>query len=348
MVASLAATAPQPALAGIPGLSARRVVGGLNQPVAFTFGPGNRIWFVEKTTGRIAIFDRTTRETHRFYRVSGVNGAGERGMLGIALHPDYPGKPYVFVYATRSVGGRLRNQIIRLTRTGGRGTAPKVLFDSAAGGSPYHNGGRILFGLGGNLYAIVGDAHNSSNSQQLGDDRGKILRMTPSGGVPPSNPFRGLVFAYGIRNSFGFDFDPQTGDLWETENGPQCNDEINRILPGENYGWGPNETCDGTVAGTNQDGPSPTLPERNFANTIGITGMAFCDGCGLDLASEGTFFFGEVNGTAIRRATLNPGRTSITSVEVVLNASDSPLSFEVGPGGDIFFSTFGGIYRLVT
>ena len=70
--------------------------------------------------------------------------------------------------------------------------------------------------------------------------------MTPGGKIPADNPFPdSYAYSYGNRNSFGLAFDPETGDLWETENGPECNDELNRILPGRNYGWGPSETCAG-------------------------------------------------------------------------------------------------------
>src|SRR4029434_4236693 len=101
-----------------------------------------------------------------------------------------------------------------------------VLFTSDAGGSPYHNGGRIAFGPDGMLYAIVGDAHNSSNAQDTtNEDRGKIIRIEPDGAAPSDTPFGDRVWVYGIRNSFGFAFDPQTDDLWETDNGPSCHDE---------------------------------------------------------------------------------------------------------------------------
>ncbi|HEU5224852.1 MAG TPA: PQQ-dependent sugar dehydrogenase, partial [Actinomycetota bacterium] len=219
LVAQLA-LASTPASAG-SGIRAREVVGNLNQPVAFTFGPGRKIWYVEKGTGEVRIHDLDTGADRLFVKVPGVNGDGERGMLGIALHPSYPGKPLVYVYATRSAGGGLHNQILRYRDRHGSGVSRTVLFTSVAGGSPYHNGGRIAFGPDGMLYAIVGDAHDSSNAQDITDeDRGKIIRIEPDGGVPSDNPFGNRVWVFGIRNSFGFDFDPRTDELWETENGP--------------------------------------------------------------------------------------------------------------------------------
>jgi glucose/arabinose dehydrogenase len=329
-------------------IEARLVAGGLDQPVAFTFGPGNTIWYVEKESGQIRIFDRDTRRDRLFATVPGVNGDGERGMLGIALHPDYPDKALVYVYATRNAGGGLRNQILRYRDRDGSGVNRHTLLSTPAGGGPYHNGGRILFGSDGMLYAIVGDAHDSSNSQDMSENRGKILRIEPDGDVPAGNPFDDRVWAFGIRNSFGFAFDPQTDDLWETENGPGCNDEVNRILSGRNYGWGPSETCGGSAPeNTNQDGPNPVLPEVLYENTIGITGIAFCDGCHLGRRSEGAAFSGAINNGDVTRMILNDDRDGISARRVVYDHGRGTISFEVAPNGTIFFSDFGGIYRLV-
>jgi glucose/arabinose dehydrogenase len=327
-----------------------RVLHGLKQPVAFTFTPNGRIFYLEKTTGEIHLADPANDANHRFFTVSHVNGSGERGMLGVALHPHYPSKPFVYVYATRSVHGHLRNQILRIRSSGGHGTGMKVIFSAPASASPYHNGGRIMFGLDGDLYAFVGDAHDSSNAQDTSrNDRGKMLRMTPTGRRPATNPFRNLIWSYGNRNSFGFDFDPQTNDLWETENGPECNDELNLITKGDNFGWGPHETCSGSAPdNTNQDGPNVHLPRYWYTNTLGITGMAFCQACNLNPASEGTFFFGDVNNGKLYRADLNPARDDLSGdPSVILTHSGSILSLETAPNGTIYFSDFGAIYKLV-
>lgn len=343
---ALLALAPTPASADI---ESRRVIGNLRAPVAFTFGPGRTIWYVEKNTGRVRIHDLDTDRDRLFVRVPGVSGAGERGMLGIALHRNYPNKPLVYLYVTRSVNGQVRNEILRYRDDDGTGRNRRVLLTAIAGGAPYHNGGRIAFGPDGMLYAVVGEAHDPSNSQDLTDeDRGKILRIEPDGDVPPNNPLDGRLYAYGIRNSFGFAFDPQTDDLWETENGPGCNDEVNRIVPGRNFGWGPNQTCDGSSPGnTNQDGPNPVLPALFYQGTIGITGIAFCEGCRLGAASEGTAFFGAINNGEITMISFNGARDAITDDTVVLDHGSGTISFEASPSGRIFFSDFEAIYKLV-
>ncbi len=335
-----------PAMADV---HARRVVGGLDQPVAFTFGPGNQVWYVEKQTGEVRVVDLDTDEDDLFVTVDGVDASGERGMLGIALHPDFPETPYVYVYATRTDGGNLRNEILRFEDDNGSGTHQEVLFSAPASSSPYHNGGRIAFGPDGMLYAIVGDGHDASNAQDRSDnDRGKIIRIDPDGGIPGSNPFGDRIWAYGIRNSFGFAFDPESGALWETENGPECNDEVNRIRRGGNFGWGPSETCSGDSPGnTNGDGPDPIRPRLFYRSTIGITGIAFCHGCHLGARSEGAAFHGAVNNGQVSRLILDARRTRIAHHSVVYDHPQATLSFEVGPSGRIFFSDFNGIYKLV-
>jgi aldose sugar dehydrogenase len=323
---------------------------GLDQPVAFTFRSNGRIFYVEKDTGEVRILNPATDDDRLFYTVPGVDGQGERGTLGVALHPDFPTRPFVYVYATRLVHGVLQNQILRITSDDGVGTNRRVIFSTRASSSPYHNGGRIEFGPDGMLYAIVGEGHSPASAQNLKNPRGKILRMTPRGKRPADNPIaHSKIFAYGIRNSFGFDFDPVTGDLWETENGPSCNDEVNYIpVGGRNYGWGRRQDCGRLPAprDTNNSGPRPRfLPEMWFVNPIGITGMTFCAGCGLT-GSEGDMFFGDVKFGQIRRVPLGAGRHSISGVGRVVFNTGSVISVESGPNGSIYYSDFSGIYRL--
>ena len=327
---------------------ARRVVGGLQQAVAFTFDDRGRIWFVQKAVGDIRVVDPDSGHQWRFYRVHDVAAEGEQGLLGIALDPGFPREPFVYVFATRIVDGHLVDQILRIENVDGRGRHPRVIYSSAASPSHIHSGGRILFGPDGMLYAAVGDAGSSSNAQSTSSTRGKILRMTPIGHVPDDDPSGSLVWASGIRNSFGFAFDPVNLTPWESENGPECNDEVNHLRAGGNFGWGPSESCSGTAPGnTNQDGPSPIQPQLWYTPTIAPTGLVFCDGCRLGPHSEGAFFFGSYNTGEIRRVVLTADRLSVESESVLANAPDLALSMEAGPGGRIYFSSYIAIFRLV-
>jgi glucose/arabinose dehydrogenase len=232
----------------------------------------------------------------------------------------------------------------------------RVIFSSDTTAGPYHDAGRILFGPDGYLYAVQGEAHDSSNAQNLRNSAGKILRMTRSGAPAPGNPFIGsrgldpLIYAYGIRNSLGFTFDPQSRQLWETENGPECNDELNRIVKGGNFGWGPKESCVGTTPNdTNNSGPKPRIhPKRWYSPVIAPTGAVFCEHCGLDPASEGALFFGAYNTGEIRRVTLTPNRLGVKSQRVVYRTRlGTVLSMESASDGRLFYSDNGSIYELV-
>ena len=163
---------------------------------------------------------------------------GEGGVLGLAFLPDTtaPGElGWVYLYFTATSD----NRIDRMPLSGTQGSYELGAPDSVLTGIPKagnHDGGRIGFGPDGLLYATAGDAGNTGNAQDLASLGGKILRMTPTGAVPADNPFGTLVYSYGHRNPQGIAWD-STGQLWASEFGQNTWDELNRILPGSNYGW---------------------------------------------------------------------------------------------------------------
>jgi len=328
---------------------AQPVVVGLAFPAAFTVAPDGRIFYGLRFTGEIRIFDPADSSDTHFFTISHVATTGEQGLLGLAVSPQYPTKPWVYAYATRTVSQVTKNQIVRIKPAQGGGLTMEVLFNTGAASS--HNGGRIAFGPSGQLYGVVGENGIPVQSQNLGTTLGKVIRMTASGGVPSTNPIPGnYMWAYGIRNSFGFAFDPVTGRLWETENGPECNDELNVIRKAGNYGWGASGTCSTPPAppkNTNQDGPSPILPRRWYTPQIAPTGAAFCSGCGLGSTSEGALFFGTFNTNQIRRVTLDASRSGVASETVVYTHPSPILSVQAAPGGTLYFSDPGGIYKLI-
>ncbi len=325
------------------------VIRDVEQPVSFDFDPRGRIWFVEKGIGDVRIFDPRTGRSHRFFQVSDLVTDIEQGLDGIALDPGFPQQPYVYLFATRLVRGTLKDQILRVTAGTGGSRPVEVIYSSAASPLHQHSGGRLVFGPDGMLYVVVGDATDPADAQDLGSTRGKILRLTPEGEAAPGNPFGSRVWAYGIRNSFGMAFDPVTGTLWETENGPECNDELNRIVRGRNYGWGPAADCGSATppSDTNRDGPNPVMPLRWFTPTIAPTGVAFCEDCGLGPHSVNSLFFGTFNTGELWRAELSSDRTRVRRCEAVATLGDLVLSLEVGPDGAIYYSTYLGIRLLV-
>jgi glucose/arabinose dehydrogenase len=323
---------------------------GLNGPSGFTFSPNGKIWYLERPTGEVRILNPKTGADHLFYKIASVNGAGERGALGIALDPSWRTQPFVYVYVTRTWNGALRNLVVRIRNDGGHGTHFRVLLSTPPSASGYHNGGRIRFGPDHKLYVMVGDGHASSNAQDRTSNlQGKILRLDRDGTAAAGDPY-GRIWSFGHRNSFGFTFDPKTGRLWETENGPTCNDEINHIVRGGNYGWGTSENCGGTAPGdTNNSGPTPRhLPKTFFPTPIGITGDAFCLACGLGASVNGDLVFGDVDTGSIRAINMNASRTGFSAPSRVLltPSSGGVHSLEIGPNHRIYFSGPNGIYRL--
>jgi aldose sugar dehydrogenase len=343
-----------PALFGVrPALATRGVpvARNLNVPVGFTFGPHGLLVYVERNTGWVRFRNLSTGADRRVHHVTRVDSTGERGALGIALHPAWPRQPFLYVFATKQTTAGLRNQVIRVRVVRGHAVGTKVVLSIPAGPASNHNGGRILFGPGGKLFVIVGDGADSATAQNLNSPKGKILRINPDGGVPRGNPFGNRIWAYGIRNSIGFTFDRTTRFLWETENGPSCNDEVNLIRRGKNHGWGPNEDCTtGTSpTNTNNSGPAPRLlPKAWFVKTRALTGAAFCHACGLGPAFDGDLLVASYNDGVIRRFGLNAAGTDIVrGPGLVLDRPSGIVSMEVDPAGRVYFSDFSAIYRLV-
>ena len=142
----------------------------------------------------------------------------------------------------------LGNRLLRYELVNNKLVNAKLLLDLPATPGPHHNGGNIRIGPDQNLYVVIGDLEGHlTESQNIKngpppDRTSGILRITQDG-KPVGNGILGntfplnLYYAYGIRNSFGMDFDPVTGKLWDTENGPGFGDEINLVEPGFNSGW---------------------------------------------------------------------------------------------------------------
>jgi len=317
-------------------------------PAAFTTTPdGGSILYGERFTGSIKRLNPTTGTSTPFCTIPNVTSADEKGLLGLALDPRYPSDARVWAFVTRDVSGTARNQLLRISADGS-GFAVLRSFTATR----FHNGGRILFGPDGKLYVVLGERHNAALAQDLSTMAGKVLRLNPDGTVPSNNPVEGSpIIGYGIRNSFGFTFDPKEGRLWLTDNGDDCNDEVNLIARRtlRNYGWGPSASCTSPPQeprNTNQDGHSPVLPKLFLPVSQGITGAAFCHLCGLP-PNGGQLFFAEFNTGIVRRAKLTSDRLGIASQVPFYDHPQFVLSLETPlNGGPIYFSTTTNIFRL--
>ncbi|HLB67418.1 MAG TPA: PQQ-dependent sugar dehydrogenase, partial [Thermoplasmata archaeon] len=329
-------------------IAVKTILSGLEWPVAIDFAPDGRLFYGELLTGRVRILSGGALLETPFYAFEDAVFFGERGLLGLALHPAFETDPWVYVYYTYNdaTDGRDYNRIARVWANGDVGEFHEVILDRIPG-ALNHNGGVIGFGPDGMLYALVGDTEDPANAQNLSSQSGKVLRMTPEGAVPSDNPFSEVggadpyVFTFGHRNMFGLAHHPVTSQLYVTENGPFCNDEVNLLVPGANYGWGPNWTC-GTPpeppANTNQDGPEATFPVFLYdtvvapTNAILYSGVEFPDW-------EGDMIAGEWNTGKLRRLVLEPpGYDVVVGEEVIHTAPSGILDLEIAPDGAIWFT----------
>jgi glucose/arabinose dehydrogenase len=206
------------------------VATGLEVPWGLTFLPDGSALVGERDSHRVKHVDPDGTVTD-VGRVSGVDGSGEGGLLGLALSPSYDSDRLLFAYYTRGA----QNVVARMTYDGSRLSGQRVIFDGIPSG-PIHDGGRIAFGPDGLLYVGTGEAGRRDPAQDKGDLGGKILRLTPDGKAAPGNPFGSPVWSYGHRNVQGLAWDSR-GQLWAAEFGQNTWDELNRIVKGGNYGW---------------------------------------------------------------------------------------------------------------
>jgi aldose sugar dehydrogenase len=235
---------------------------GLNFSSSMAFLGHDDILVLEKNSGQVRRIVNSAVLEEPVLDVP-VATKDERGLLGIAVSKDDQNNaPFVFLYYTESSRDGddldgidpLGNRLYRYEFVGGKLVNEKLLLDLPAKEASHHNGGRIAIGPDENIYLVVGDlqdpgqttlnhitsAQNVAN-RLYPDGTSGILKVTQDG-EPVTNILggrypMGLYYAYGIRNSFGIDFDPVTNNLWDTENGPDFGDEVNLVEPGFNSGW---------------------------------------------------------------------------------------------------------------
>ena len=166
------------------------------------------------------------------------------GLLGIALHPNFPSNHHMYVFLTYYEDGDLWNKILRITESENKLQNAEVILDKIPGSS-FTNGGFIKFGPDEKLYVGTGTVSDTSHlPQDLDSLSGKILRINDDGTFPDDNPFpNSPIYSLGHRNPQGMTWDDD-GNMFVAESGPEKNDEINLILSGKNYGW-PEQQCSG-------------------------------------------------------------------------------------------------------
>ncbi len=249
------------AVSGMAQFQTTAVITTLNEPVAFTFTPQNRI-FITLKAGTILYYDANYTLIGTFYNLSdSVYNNFERGLLGIEIDPDYNNNQYVYVYYNHrccnpSPSGLQYLRVVRFTQVGNVGTNPTIIFSQQVSNTipGNHVGGNIRFRPSdpNHIYISIGELATPANAQNLANPYGKMLRINKNGSIPTNNPFYddGIVttgnddriWSYGHRNHFDFCFSTFNDSLYISENGASTWDEVNYGMRGRNYGW---QLCEG-------------------------------------------------------------------------------------------------------
>jgi glucose/arabinose dehydrogenase len=329
-------------------LQLQPVISSLNFPVGMALAPDGRVFFNERLTGKVRIINLQWQLVPTEFCQISVATNGEQGLLGLTLDPAFAQNHFVYVYYTAP--GATKNRVVRYTESSGSCTNETPILDDLPV-SANHNGGIIQFGPDGKLYVIIGDVQNTANSQSLASLAGKILRVnSPDGSAPSDNPFFSnanpnakKVFSLGHRNSYGFTFHGHTGHLWETENGPGDNDEINRIVAGGNYGWP-------TVGGI-ANNPNFLNPILAYTPTIAPTGIIAipANSTVYSQAYRNNLLFVDFNGGKIRRVVLSGADlTQLGASSIAYNGGQGGLlSLMLGADGFVYVSNTNAIFKVV-
>jgi glucose/arabinose dehydrogenase len=357
--------------------------GGISFPTSMAFLGPNDILVLEKNSGTVRRIINSTLLEKPLLHVNVLNQS-ERGMLGIAISKNSTQKEpktYVFLYLTQR---GIFNHLYRYELADNRLVNPKLLLNLPGIPGARHNGGAIMIGPDNNVYVAIGDvsgykrpetetkAQNYKNGTDP-DGRAGILRITQDG-KPVGNGILGnkyplnLYYAYGIRNSFGIDFDPVTGNLWDTENGDLNADEINLVYPGFNSGWSKvqgiwqpqqqeqeNNFSGRNVRSSSSSAPLPIQPndlvdfngkgkyrdpQFDWNQTVGPTAIKFLNSDKYGKEYQNDMFVADFNNGNIYHFDLNKRRTQL-HLDTVLKDKIANNNDELH---NIIFGTgFGGI-----
>ena len=330
----------------------------------------NRVFVVE-LAGKILTFpNEADAKTASVFLdiVKKVDSGGEKGLLGLAFHPDYKSNGYFYVNYTRSSPLETVISRFKVLNPDAPSADPSTEEILLRYSQPYsnHNGGKIAFGKDGYLYISAGDGGSGgdphNNGQDLKSFLGKILRIDvdkPSGtkrySIPTDNPFRGNnkgyreeIYAYGLRNAWRFNFDDETGWLWAGDVGQNEIEEIDIIEKGLNYGWRimEGEEC---FKPNNCDRENLTMPiwsyRQGSSTGRSVTGGYVCRDRSLS-ALYGKYIYGDYVSGNIWALTYS-GKKAVKN-ELIANLSDGLSSFGEDAKRNLYvlgYST-GKIYRI--
>lgn len=227
--------------------SIRIVKDNLSHVWEMVWGPDDHIWFTERS-GKVSKMNPSNGNIVFTTTISEVVSSGEGGLLGMALHPDFSSNGFLYIVYNYNGANGYREKLVRYTFSGNAISNPLTLIQDVPASS-IHNGSRVRVvneTSGLKIYYTTGDASNASSAQDVNSRSGKVLRLNADGTIPSDNPIPGNpLWTYGHRNPQGLVF--VNNKIYESEHGPNIEDEVNIIEKGRNYGWpNVNGPCDGT------------------------------------------------------------------------------------------------------
>ncbi|PBC61048.1 glucose sorbosone dehydrogenase [Streptomyces sp. Tue6028] len=300
----------------------RTVAEGLKTPWGLAPLPEGGLLVSSRDEGTIVRVDERTGRKTELGEVPGVAPAGEGGLLGIALSPDYASDHMVYAYFTTASDNRIVRMLYDAKKPPGEQLgAPDTVFKGIPKGV-IHNGGRIAFGPDKMLYAGAGETGDRGQAQDKKALGGKILRMTPDGDPAPGNPFGdSVVYSYGHRNVQGLAWDDKQR-LWASEFGQDTWDELNQIKPGDNYGWP-------VVEGRGGDAKYHDPVAQWHTDDASPSGIAY---------AEGSIWMAGLKGERLWRIPLS-GTKASAAPESFLKGEYGRLRTVVSAGGDKLWLT---------
>lgn len=264
---------------------------GLDHPWSMAWLPNGDMLVTERS-GQVRIVRDGQLDPNPIAGVPPVHAVRLSGLMEVFLHPDFEQNQYIYLTYTKDINLDTGDVATTLARGRFVDGAIADMEDILVGDIWPGNGGsgaRAMFGPDGYIYMTTG-ASNGLAAQDPGSTRGKILRLTDDGGPAPGNPFANVagarpeVYSIGHRNSLGLAFNSYSGELWSNENGPYGGDEINRIVPGGNYGW-PYVSFGKEYANTVENNPETVYvkegmidPAIHWNPSVAPSGMMFYDG----------------------------------------------------------------------
>jgi glucose/arabinose dehydrogenase len=326
----------------------------LQMPWSFAFMPGGDILLTERG-GTLQRLDPDTGVLTPISGVPEVFYKGQGGLLDVALHPDFPEPPWVYLTYSAPMGDdRSTTRLARALLNGDALQQLEVLYTTEpVQDTTKHYGGRLLFDRG-YLYMTMGERGQGKLAQQLTTDLGKVLRFRADGSIPDDNPFaatpgaRPAIFTYGHRNPQGLARHPATGELWVTEHGPQGGDELNRLVAGANYGWPVityGEEYGGGKIGEGTAKEGMEQPVYYYVPSIATGGLGFYQGTQFP-GWNGNAFIGALRAFHLNRLSFAPDG-GVTEHRMLEDLQLRLRDVKMGPDQNLYLlSEQGSLIRL--